>query len=149
MDALTEALPNAPNTINPSASDKRDSDRRKSTKWWRRKTPTIAASVAPADCPSAVMGGTGLKNATRNAPTITPGHTRYPYFKIAASAIPYAGHTGPRLLLLMFVVACPSLPATTYARQTIAIWTKYFRSVAQVVDWDVSPVSSIPTSLIE
>ena len=32
--------------------------------------------------------------------------------KTAASATPYAGHTGPRLLLLMLDVAWPSLPAT-------------------------------------
>src|SRR5258706_6114664 len=117
-------------------------------KWWRRKAPVIAASVAPAAWPSEVMCGTGLKNAARKAPAITPGHRRYPYTKVAASAMPYAGHTGPRLLLLMFAVAWPSLPATTYARQTIAIWTKYFLSVAKLVDWDISPAPSTPTSLL-
>jgi hypothetical protein len=47
-----------------------------------------------------------------------------PYARREASAIPYAGQTGPRLLLLMLVVACPSLPATKYARNTVVSCTK-------------------------
>src|SRR6476659_2078727 len=47
-----------------------------------------------------------------------------PNARSEARAIPYAGQTGPRLLLLMLVVACPSLPATKYARNTAVSCTK-------------------------
>ena len=65
----------------------------------------IAASVAPSACPAAASVGTALENAIRNALAAMPGHTRDPNARNAATAIPYAGHTGPRLLLRMLVVA--------------------------------------------
>ena len=72
----------------------------------------IAASVAPVACPAAAAIVTWLDAATTNAAVTIPSHAREPYRMTAASATPYAGHTGPRLLLLMWMVACPSLPAT-------------------------------------
>ena len=61
----------------------------------------IAASVAPVACPAAAMTVTGLETATTNAAVMMPTHARDPYRMTAASATPYAGHTGPRLLLLI------------------------------------------------
>src|ERR1700745_1853193 len=71
-DALTIALPNAPKTISPIASRKRDSEEWKSATRRRRKAPVRAANVAPAAWPRAAKCETGLRNATRKAPTATP-----------------------------------------------------------------------------
>src|SRR5262245_2244023 len=90
----------------------------------RSKTvPTNAASVAPEAWPRAASGGTEL-SATRNALAVIAGQTCVPNANRQATAIPYAGQTGPRLLLRMVVVACPSLPAMKYARNTVVSWTR-------------------------
>src|SRR5215467_15086610 len=111
IEALIKALQQAPSNTNPNTSLKREMVGSKSTKRWRRNAPVIAARVEPTAWPKAADGETGLNSATRNVPTANPGQTRYPQSSTAASAIPDAGHTGPRLLLLMLVVAWPSLPA--------------------------------------
>ena len=104
-NALTIALASPPSTISPSASDKRASDVRKPTIRCNRKAPARTASVAPVACPTAVIAGTGLRNAMRNAPAATASQTRYPQISNAASAMPYAGHTGPIFPLLTLAVA--------------------------------------------
>src|SRR5580765_6240223 len=102
---LISELPSAPSTIKPSASRNRDSAGSKSSNRRRRKVPDMAAIVAPAACPAAANGDTDPCAATTNALSAIPGQTRYPYIRNDASAIPYAGQTGPRLLLRMLVVA--------------------------------------------
>jgi hypothetical protein len=122
-DELSSALPNAPMVIKPSASRSRD---RNGSKFGSRRSasvPLVAANVAAAAWPSAAAGGTEL-SATRKALAVIAGQTWTPYVSRHASAIPYAGQTGPRLLLLILVVACPSFPATKYARNTVVSWTK-------------------------
>src|SRR6185369_9416424 len=59
-----------------------------------------------------------------NALAAIAGQTRYPQASVLASATPYAGHTGPRLLLRMLLVAWPSLPATKYAAKTLMNWSR-------------------------
>ena len=58
-----------------------------------------------------------------------------------------AGFLAGFILLLMFVVAWPSLPATTYATHTIAIWTRYFLKVPSLVAWDRSSFPSATAAI--
>jgi hypothetical protein len=62
-----------------------------------------------------------------NAAEATAGQIRYPHIKTAASATPYAGQTGPRLLLLMLSVAWPNFPAMEYAAKTATNCIAYAR----------------------
>jgi hypothetical protein len=97
------------------------------SKTVKNEGPARAARVAPAAWPSAVKYGSGLRNAMTNAAEATAGQIRYPQIKTAASATPYAGQTGPRLLLLMLAVAWPNFPAMKYEAKTAANCIAYAR----------------------
>ena|SRR5215813_11532733 len=141
---LTIALLNAPRRMRPNTSRNREMELSNLPMRRRRKVPIRAAERDPTVCPKAVKYDSGLKAAITNMPIETAGQIRYPQSKIAASATPYAGHTGPRLLLLTLAVACPSLPAIKYAAKTAMNWTTYFerwdaRIVRKPVPLDTTP----------
>ena len=105
MVALSVELAKAPRTMSARASRRRESAGSKSGTRRRRNAPVTAASVAPAAWPAAVSANTGLWKATTKQLAAIAGQTREPQASTAASAIPDAGQTGPRLPLLMLVVA--------------------------------------------
>ena len=81
--------------------------------WANRVTryaPASPSSVLPAAMPSDVTIEPVVVTFTRNAPTMTPGQTRYPNIKVAARAMPVGAQTA---VALGFTKASskPSLPA--------------------------------------
>ena len=125
MVALTMALPNAPKTIIPSASRKRENEDSKLGMRRSRKAPYRSQG-----------GGGGLANcgnkrdrtqgSDEKGSRENPGPGAIAIQQNCGQCDPVCRPTGPILPLLISVAAWPSFPAITKAAKTNAIWAMYF-----------------------